>query len=425
LVAGSWIDLINRPKKPTREQSQSMGRTALVIRSWDTYNYTSRDLVSIRSMIAETSLGSGGQYKTFLLVHVKDKEKKIFDSPEIYLSLLEEVAPPELHNITVLFNTALLEKWYKNVTVTTPEFQMYQALQLFSQAYDEFDNYWEIEMDVRYTGNTLEYMESLSTFARNEPRKQAWERSSYFYFEKVHGTYQEFMSSVNNSVAGAGQWGPHRLPDIEPAGPTPPSVRPEDDDFTWGVGEDADVIVTHPCANGELEEDWVYRDWIGGFLNKTATPRLVCPPAVARASWNLLNAIHYSQKTKGLRVPTEATLASFALWNGFKLSHPPQVWWQNPQRDVIEMDEFFNGGPPRPGRSRAHGDGVYKQGGKDHITMTASFWWSSAFPRVIFSAWMGESEDKELPYLLREHEGQVWAPNMALHPVKTNRNPKA
>lgn len=154
-----------------------------------------------------------------------------------------------------------------------------QPFQLFTHFYDDFDHYWQCEMDSRFTGQIGHFLNALSLFARQQPRKQSRERASYTYMPLVHSTYAEFLASVNKSLNGGGLWGPERIKDMKPIGPTPPTARPEDDDFTWGVGEDADLIVRKPCATISRMIDWVYGDWVGGFQEGNDVPRTACPLA--------------------------------------------------------------------------------------------------------------------------------------------------
>lgn len=154
---------------------------------------------------------------------------------------------------------------------------MYQALQLFAQLYDEFDHYWQIEMDVRYTGNVRHYLDALSEFARQEPQKQSVERASYFYMQQVHGTYLDFQNTINASLEGAGIWGAVCIPDFEPIGIPPPTPRPEDDDFSWGVGFDADLIFRDLAATCLC--------WMGGSIKiGSGVQRWRCHPSTHLAS---------------------------------------------------------------------------------------------------------------------------------------------
>ena len=100
-----------------KARSYSTGRTAIVLRGWEGYNYTPTDLYHIRSLIVEAGLNSGAEYAVFLLVDVKDEDRKrrIFHDPEAYERALEELVPAELQSIAVLFDQELLESWYPKV----------------------------------------------------------------------------------------------------------------------------------------------------------------------------------------------------------------------------------------------------------------------------------------------------------------------
>src|SRR5436305_2146492 len=51
-----------RMASPVRDSRQTTGRTAIVIRSWDSYDYKKEDMINLRSLIVETSLSSGAEY---------------------------------------------------------------------------------------------------------------------------------------------------------------------------------------------------------------------------------------------------------------------------------------------------------------------------------------------------------------------------
>lgn len=310
-----------------------------------------------------------------------------------------------------------------------PFWQVFQPLQLFAQTYNKFDHYWNLELDVRFTSHTLHYLEALSRFSRNEPRKQMWERASYRYMPAIHGTYHNFLSTVNRSLEGRGLWQPPPTPEFpNPAGPLPPVPDPILDDFHWGVGDDADFISMVPCQNVTFEPRWFGESYVFGFEHGRDTPRFFCPQAVGRASWTLLNAIHAAQFDKGLRVPSEATLPSFAYWHGLKVSLPPQPWFVIPkQGDVRRMDEILNGGQPlrKEWMGFANGTKLWDDTVHEEFqeTIHPTYRWGSIFPGELMDAWLGTEVDaggkSELPYLLRRgDDGKVYAPSLMLHPVK-------
>lgn len=120
---------------------------------------------------------------------------------------------------------------------------MEQARQVLAHLFDEFDFYWAIEIDIRFTGNSGIFFDAVEDFARNEPRKQARERSSFFYNE-LYNTYANFTSMVDQALNhGSAYWRGVKIPDVESIGPEPPTLRAEDDNFEWGVGEETDLLI--------------------------------------------------------------------------------------------------------------------------------------------------------------------------------------
>ncbi|KAL2131357.1 hypothetical protein VTI74DRAFT_5192 [Chaetomium olivicolor] len=418
-----------------QQAAEHVPRTAIIFRAWEGYNYTTEDLVNLRATTTETALRFGGEYTVFILVDVKDENRKIFDSDENYRRAIRELVPPEFQNMTVLFDETLLESWYPKVKSHSPTYQIMQPLQLFGQFYPEFDHYWQLELDVRFTGHAGRFLAAMSNFAREQPRKQAIERSTWFYMPEFHHNYSDLLAAVNASLEGKGglQWG-MRIEDFEPLGPKPPVGDALDDNFEWGVGDEADFIALLPCANIPYLKDWYWRNWRHGFKAGTKNSGWMCQPAMGRASRILLRAVHHAQATKGLAIHSEATLSSFALWHGLKLVAPPHPMYQDPQWPRDKMDELFNG----PGAIEAHreqgmvgmanGAAIYRQSPYDYITNSGSFWWNSSFPGRIYDAWLSrgrqdQNNSHDVPYVLwRSENGSIYAPNMLLHPVKTNRN---
>ena len=72
-------------------------------------------MINIRSLIAEAALSSGGEYAVYLLVHIKDTSKMIFENRTNYEAALEDAVPREFRNIAVLFDESLLRAWYPKV----------------------------------------------------------------------------------------------------------------------------------------------------------------------------------------------------------------------------------------------------------------------------------------------------------------------
>ena len=87
------------------------------------------------------------------------------------------------------------------------------------------------------------------------------------------------------------------------------------------------------------------------------------------------------------------------------------------------MDRMVNGGPPRAGNGGMATGEIRRNRTlfDEFFTYHPSWRWASEYPRQIMDAWMRprQGATDTLPSLLKMHDGQVLAPALALHPVKT------
>ncbi|KAG5931108.1 hypothetical protein E4U53_001944 [Claviceps sorghi] len=423
----SWKNQSGIEITPDPTSVRATGRTALLIRSWAGYAYRPQDLWNIRALIVEAGLRTGGEYVVVLYVHVQDRDRNIFASSDRYDAALAAAGiPPELRSIAVLWDENLLESWYERVPEHRTMFQVSQPVQLFALHYPDFDHYWQIELDERFLGDAGKYLNAVAAFARAEPRKQALERATFPFNDGTYGTYANLtarVDAVNNGRSRA--WGPLRIPDIRPLGPAPPVRSPRHENFTWGVGEDADVIVSSFCADVAQTPGWVFHDWLAGaFVRGRDTPRWFCPPAIMRGSRRLLLAVHQAQHDRGLGVPSEATLPSWALWHGFKMSYPPQPAYMRRGDDAGDDGPRDDGAvtPWFGNRADRSVDGLGDGNPQSWADRGMSFWWASDYPRTVFDVWLagGDGVDEaRMPGVLAAREGRVYAPNMVMHPVKS------
>lgn len=101
---------------PSWEDFPSTRRTALVLRSFQEFEYKDQNMWMIRSLIAEAALRSGGEYAVILLVNIHNRDWRIHESQEDYDKAFEAAnIPQELRSITVLWDEHLLESWYPKV----------------------------------------------------------------------------------------------------------------------------------------------------------------------------------------------------------------------------------------------------------------------------------------------------------------------
>ncbi len=87
-----------------------------MLRVYSGYAYQQEDMLYIRSLIVEAGLRSGGENKVILLVDMKEKDRRIFDTSEAYAKALADSGiPPEFRSIAVLWDDHLLKSWYPKV----------------------------------------------------------------------------------------------------------------------------------------------------------------------------------------------------------------------------------------------------------------------------------------------------------------------
>jgi len=445
--------------EPSKEVT---GRHAIVLRTWSTYDYQPEDFWNLRSIITEASLATQGEFTVFLLVDVKDKDvSKIHEDDSYYRQILEASVPPEFRDMTVLYHESLQKSWYAKVNEYAPFWQIMQPLQLFAHFYRDFDTYWQVEMDTRFTGHVGEIARAFHTFGQDQPYKQARERSSWTFIPRLHGSYANFSSNIDAALkGGATVWGSlaNDAWGWKPLATQPPTSDPEDDGFVFGIGQSADLLLFSPVSDIlriQSEADWPFINWHKGV--GSSAPRFLSFPAQAWASRNLLEAIHHDQHTLGLRVHSEATLPTFALWHGFKVVQVPMPKFQYPERPLEELDAIYNGGPPSSFKDGvANGPAPYRSGAIKFFARQRTFEWQSSLIKPIWEWWVhgsgretsgddeGESESDELdtglgrlvkrarsnqapipdvmPDWMREVDGQVYMPPFMMHPRKTNKN---
>ena len=388
-------------------------RTALVIRAWEGYYYTDNDMEAIRALITEVSLLSGGEYQVLLLVNIKNAKADLSDR-KLYQELLAKSVPAEFHSISILWNEKILQKWYPKVGDWQVYWHQFMVLQWFSKMYPQFDYVWNWETDARYTGSHYRFLEQVASFAKAVPRKYLWERNQRFYIPAVHGTYEQFLADADATIeaaVGAGTmnvvWGPQRYNTTIEAqiGPEPPCAV-EDDDFDWGVGENADLITLQPIWD-PTHTDWVYRDKIFNYLpgirpqfsaqdpldEKFTHPEFVNIPrrtyinTVSRFSKRQLHAMHVENR-EGRTMQAEMWPATVALHHGLKAVYAPHPIWTDRKWPGWYMDSVFNADGGEPARWSAWKDSVYSHD-REHNFAGWSWYYSTEFPRTLYHRWLG------------------------------------
>jgi hypothetical protein len=336
-------------------------RTAVLFRSYDGMKYSGDQLRTMRAVISELSLASGGEYQAFLLVHVKDSNIPIFDDPEAYEIVRSQRVPKEFRNITVLWNEGLWSKLYPLLpkTSTNVHISQWLPIQWFAKQYPNFDHYWNWEMDIRYTGHHYELLEALDTWTKRQPRKGLWERNARFYIPSYHGSYENFTSKVQERFEIENQWvkrdtsiwGPHTPLDQEPISwdVFPPEDVPEpvQDGFEWGVGEDADLITMLPMFNPDTSHYAFSRNHYNYplYLDPEGPPRRTTIITFYRLSHRLLSIMDYeNSRTPGHHMSSETWPQSTALHHGLKAVYAPHSIFMEKQWPPEAANFIFNNG---------------------------------------------------------------------------------
>ena len=423
--SGGGVHGLVAPKKTIK-------RTAYVLRTWTGYEYTDAQILSLRAMVNELSLKSGGEYDVHLLVHVKDDSVPIWASEEVYNRTLEEHVPREFWGIATLWSEQLMRTYYPGPWPVEENlynhakadiYGVYRsahfALQWFSQEHPEYDFVWNWEMDVRYSGHYYEFHNGIAEWAARQPRKLLWERSARFWIPGLHGSYTDFMRIVEEEVREKGErpvWGP--LEDFEagergrlppPDANRPPTASPDDDDYEWGVGEDADLLTFNPLFDPTVT-GWVFRDDVNGYNVTEPPPRRAALITISRLSRGLLQAMH--EETWRLRhsMFPEMWAPTVALHGGFKAAYVPHPVFFNRRWALETMDGVFNHPASAQESPFAWGENNF---------LGSSFYYNAAFSGLLWRRWLGAAQDGDGGSKWEAHRsGRMCLQGLLHHPVK-------
>ncbi|KAG6013731.1 hypothetical protein E4U43_007139 [Claviceps pusilla] len=400
-------------------------RTAILLRSYTGMTYTDNDRQVIRALISELNLKTGGQYEVFLLVHCRDKDLHIFDDEKLYQKVLNDNVPTEFHGITVLWNDQQVTDLYPALN---DEFErsvhtaQWLSVQKFSQDHPQFDFMWNWEMDFRYTGHHYDLLEGIASFAKKQPRKYLWERNERYYIPGHHGDYDtKFRQTVAEAHGNDTVWGPPELPFIKPVGPKPP-VSHLEDNYEWGVGEEADFITLGPMFN-PVDSQWIIFNHIWGYSDadhdRNNLPRRTTIITQSRISKRLL-AIMHVENMRGNHVASEMTAQTVALLHGFKAVFAPHPVFMDRDWKGGFLAKWFNPGP----HGESGGRGSPMGWGRERRFQGTTWYYRAEPPSRLYNNWMGWFDTNiGGPSWEKEH-GRPCLPSVMLHPVKDSKPTK-
>ena len=426
-------------------------RTAVIVRTWWDYNYNPETMMYLRGLISELSLVSGGEYQVHFLIHVKNDNEPIWANAENYNKVLENSLPEEFRGMGTLWTErqmnliygGLPDSHYRDLPVHGVYRSAHFPLQYFALKHPEYDYFWNWEMDARYTGHWYTLFNSLRKWAKEQPRKGLWERNERFYVPEYHGTWDDFkhMARVQsempalqntNKWANIGPlsdsksssenekpvWGP-RPPklDFSPfsTDPEPPTSYNEDK-YTWGVGEEADLITLNPMFDPD-NTDWILAEDVTAYdLTKGYPPRRTAVVTASRLSRRLLLTMHNETTYHQHTMFSEMWPASCALHHGLKAVYAPHPvyidrFWPMPYL-AKTMNNGRNGAVGGK-RTAVFGDPM------QHNLRGVTWHYNDGFAPNLWRRWLGYKidgnggEEEEI-----HREGRMCLPPMLLHPVK-------
>ncbi|KAI4125500.1 MAG: hypothetical protein LQ338_004202 [Usnochroma carphineum] len=430
-------------------------RTALLIRTWWDFQYSTEDIIYLRSLITELSLLSGGEFIIHFLIHVRDDNVPIWADRKIYDRVLENALPAEFRGMGTLWSErqmgliygGIQESFFRDLPVHGVYRSTFMPVQYFSHLHPEYDFIWNWEMDVRYTGQWYHFFDRIRKWTKAQPRKGLWERNGRFYIPSVHGSWEDFKQMVRvqtemgtdspnniwsglkaptgNPIPGANPtqpkadtpvWGPEPPPDVltDQDDPRPPTTH-EKDRYEWGVGEEADLITFNPLFDPD-GTTWFFTEDITGY-NTTASlpPRRAAITTTSRLSRRLLTLMHHETVLKRHTMFSEMWPASVSLHHGLKAVYAPHPMYIDRDWPPSYLAAVMNAG--RNGASGGARTSVY--GGREHNFKGTTWFYDAGFAPNLWRRWLGLKVDNDGGE--REEvagEGRMCLPGVLLHPVK-------
>lgn len=405
-------------KRASNSTSKLEPRTALLLRSFSGKTYTDNDMQVIRSLITELSLRSGGQFQVFLFVHIRENDQDLKNEEE-YLKAIEDHVPTEFKSIALLWNEPAVDLQYTNLTDKARKVHngQFLSVQMFMQEYREFDFVWNWEMDSRVVGHHYDVLTKLGEFGRKQPRRGIWERNERFYIPSLHGDFDtEFRASVDKAVGGDTIWGAPKIPVVKPVGPKPPVATPEQDNYEWGVGEEADLIELAPIFN-PVNSGWVMRNQVWGYRSRDfpwgKLPRRATIITQSRLSRRLLDVMH-AEDMRGNHVASEMVAQTTALVHGLKAVYAPMPVFFDRAWSGEQLAKWFNGGPN--GQSGSFGSAM--GWGQEGRYLGATWYYRAFPPQRLYNNWMGYEDTAIGGEEWEAKHGRPCLPAMILHPIK-------
>ncbi|KAJ6263119.1 hypothetical protein Dda_1679 [Drechslerella dactyloides] len=397
----SWKLLFEGAKAKRGDSTANYhSRTAVVLRGWDGFRFLPDDIINLRRLITEVSLLSGGEYQVHLIIDVKNLEIPFYADETVYRGIIETIVPKEFRGIVELSNEVMMSAVYPSAPYHDSYRSMFMPLQMFSQKHPEYDFIWEWELDMRLIGDHYHFMEKLAEWAKKQPRRELWERSTRHYIPAVHGTWEEYIL-------------PAGFKPIEP--PKPPTSSAEEDDYEWGVGEEADLITLLPMFD-PAGGSWTLRNECGGYDQSGETvPRRAAIVTASRLSKGLLWRMHEENAKRRHACASEMWPATACLHHGLKAVYAPHpIWFEKDWGNMSFVESVFNGGT----KGQTTKESVF--GVNEHNFSGTTWFFNAKWARTLYRRWLGYEGSGGGRQADEEH-GNMCLNGVLLHPIKTMR----
>ncbi|KAK0537291.1 hypothetical protein OC834_000863 [Tilletia horrida] len=262
--AGVKEDYKSKTKFSTTPQTK---RTALVMRSYEGYPWREDDILNLRALISELSLNNPNTpYDIRILVEVKGRHLAVFTSEWDRLKVLRSSVPREFWGLVELWTEdemcalypGLTGKFLNDMFPQSSYRACLMALQKFYLDHPEYDYVYNWEMDVRYIGNYLDFMEGIEEYSRKEPLHVGMDKYDTWF--------------VRNVTASENNWADNTT-------------------IHTGRGEEADLITLGPIFDPRAS-GWFWEYDIQNYPLGQATDRRASIGTNMRMSRALLEAMN-------------------------------------------------------------------------------------------------------------------------------------
>ncbi len=385
------------------EYPEKIDRTAVVIRMFTGFKWTTHTLLNFRAMISELSLKSGGEYDVHFLLHVHDNDAPIWADEATVQRILDENVPRELHGLCTLWSEAQMRLYYpgsfgaafenpSNGDIHGVYRSAHMPLQHFAMMHPEYAHFWNWEMDMRWTGSYYELFDRLGKWAAKQGRLGMWERSAKYYIPAFHGNWDNFTQLVEEETLATRKrsvLGPVSFP-----GKTslrygedflPESCAAGSDMSQCGVGEDADIITLNPIFDTE-ESGWVFASDATGYDTKLEKPpRRSSIVTASRLSRRLLSVMHEETWRMHHSMFSEMFPSTMAFHHGLKAVFAPHPVYLDRAWPIRNIDKTFNGG--RDHSTGGHGSPFDLD--NEHNFKGTSWYYNSEFAGLLWRRWLG------------------------------------